>query len=49
MEEKLIKELNKLNSKAFKTDFERERIQVIEDELLELQDMSYECLNELSE
>lgn len=49
MEQKLIKELNKLNAKAFKDEYDMERIQEIEEQLEELQDMSYESLLEISE
>ncbi len=49
MEQKLIKELNALNAKSKLTEEEEERIQYLEDTLLELQDMSYSYLKELSE
>ena len=49
MEQKLIKELNSLNAKSKLTEEEEERIQYLEDTLLELQDMSYSYLKELSE
>lgn len=48
-EKKLILELNSLLIRKKLEDWELERVQEIEEQLQELQDMSYECLNELSE
>ena len=49
MNEKLIKELNKLRSRNDLEDWEEERLQELEDEFLEKEDMSYQCLMEISE
>lgn len=49
MNEKLIKELNKLRARTHLEDWEEERLQELEDEFLEKEDMSYECLMEISE
>ena len=49
MEDKLIKELNSLLVKNKLENWEQERLEEIEAQLEELQDLSYECLNELSE
>lgn len=48
-EKKLILELNNLLIKTRLTDLEKERVEEIEAQLEELQDLSYEALNELSE
>lgn len=48
-EQKLILELNSLLIKKKLEDWEQERLKEIEEELLELQDLSYEALSELSE
>jgi len=49
MEEKLIKELNSLLIKKRLEDWEKERIEEIEAQLEELQDLSYDSLNGLTE
>ena len=49
MNEKLIKELNKLRARTHLEDWEEDRLQELEDEFLEKEDMSYECLMEISE
>ena len=48
-EKKLILELNSLLIKKKLEPWEQERIQEIEELLQELQDITYECLNEISE
>ena len=49
MNEKLIKELNKLRARTNLEDWEEERLQELEEEFLEKEDMSYQCLMEISE
>lgn len=46
-EKQLLMELNALQIKKELTDAEKERIWTIEEELLELQDMTYEALEDL--
>lgn len=49
MNEKLIKELNKLRARTHLEDWEEDRLQELEEEFLEKEDMSYQCLMEISE
>ena len=48
-EKNLILELNSLLIRKSLEDWEQDRLEEIEAQLEELQDMSYECLNEISE
>ena len=48
-EQKLILELNSLLVRKHLEDWEKERVCEIEELLIELQDMSYEALNEINE
>ena len=48
-EQKLILELNNLLIKKRLEDWEQDRLEEIEAQLEELQDMSYQVLNEISE